>query len=66
MEEREMIELQKQYSSARQEIEEKILTLQVRLAQHHGQQSVYPKNWGYVGDLNYVNSKLAELLEFFK
>jgi hypothetical protein len=60
------METKRKYKQNISEIEEKIQLLQERLIKHSNQFENNPTNWGFVGDVSYVNEKLEEIVSFFR
>lgn len=58
--------LQHQYDNIQVEIRQQLKLLVKKLDKHQVNQKQNPKNWGYLGDLQYINEKLTLIHEFFK
>ena len=58
-----MIDTKTKYTETRKEIEKKISLLREKLKSHQTRFKQDPSNWGYVGDLTYINEKLGELIK---
>ena len=54
------------YSYHSEEIEKNLKQLKKKLKKHQSDFKKEPKNWGYVGDLAYINERLTELNGFIK
>jgi hypothetical protein len=54
------------YSYHSEEIEKNLKLLQKKLKKHKSGFKREQTNWGYVGDLTYINERLAELNSFIK
>lgn len=61
-----MKEIEKRYSKNLSEIKGNITLLNTKLKKHIKRFEVNSNNWGYVGDLGYVNEKLNEIVTFLK
>ena len=55
----------KKYNKHQLEVNIKIDILKVKLKKHKSQFEENNSNWGYIGDIDYINKKLDEILEFF-
>lgn len=60
------MEANKQYQNILNELETKIELLKLKIKRHSEKQSFETHNWGYVGDLGYVNEKIDEVTNFLK
>ena len=58
------MDIKKRYTKNSEEIEEKIKLLKEKLKNHKKGFKNNGTNWGYVGDLSYINEKLGEVLTF--
>ncbi len=56
----------KKYNKHQLEVNSKIDILKDKLKKHQSQFEENNSNWGYVGDIDYINNKLNEILEFLK
>jgi len=54
------------YSYHSEEIEKNLKQLKKKLKKHQSDFKREQTNWGYVGDLTYINERLAELNGFIK
>jgi hypothetical protein len=54
------------YESHFKEVENGIKTLQAKLKKHQKDFKANPNNWGYVGDMSYINQQLKEINSFLK
>jgi hypothetical protein len=54
------------YSYHSEEIEKNLKQLKKKLKKHQSDFKREQTNWGYVGDLTYINERLAELNSFIK
>jgi hypothetical protein len=54
------------YSYHSEEIEKNLNQLKKKLKKHQSDFKREQTNWGYVGDLTYINERLAELNSFIK
>jgi hypothetical protein len=54
------------YSFHSDEIEKNLNQLKKKLKKHQSDFKREQTNWGYVGDLTYINERLAELNSFIK
>lgn len=61
-----MTETQKKYFGKSKEIEDKIKLLQEKLIKHKTNFENNPSNWGYIGDLSYINEMIDEVVSFLK
>lgn len=59
-------ELKTKYQSQNKEIQKKISSLVEKLQTHNEGFNGNLVNWGYLGDLCYINNKLDEVLSFLK
>lgn len=59
-------ELNDKYQSKNKEIQKKISVLMNKLETHKKEFNKNPVNWGYLGDLGYINDRLDEVLSFIK
>ena len=59
-------ELKTKYQNKNKEIENKIFSLTEKLKTHNKSFNENLVNWGYLGDLCYINDKLDEVLSFIK
>jgi|GEM_PF-2208884 hypothetical protein len=55
----------KKYNKHQLEVNSKIDILKDKLKKHQSQFEENNSNWGYIGDIDYINKKLDEILEFF-
>lgn len=53
----------KRYKEVIKEIESNIELLKEKLKQHQVKQSKQPENWGFVGDVSYINTKIENIIE---
>jgi hypothetical protein len=60
------MEANKQYQNILNQLETKIELLKEKIKRHSEKQSLETYNWGYVGDLGYVNDKIDEVTNFLK
>lgn len=60
------MDIKKRYSEKNKEIEKKISLLSKKIKAHKIQFKEDSTNWGYVGDLSYVNEKIEDVLSFLK
>jgi hypothetical protein len=56
----------KRYDENVLEIEKNIKLLEKKLIKHKTDFKKNPSNWGFVGDVNYINERLKEVVEFLK
>ena len=56
-----MKEIEKRYRKNLNEIKSNINLLNTKLEKHNKKFEVNNTNWGYVGDLSYINEKLNEI-----
>ncbi len=56
----------KRYKQHQLEINTKIDLLKDKLKKHNIEFEENNSNWGYIGDIDYINNKLNEILEFLK
>lgn len=56
----------KRYNKHQEEIESKIDLLTEKLKKHKTQFENNTSNWGFVGDIDYINKKLDEILTFIR
>jgi hypothetical protein len=61
-----MSEIKKKYKGKANEIDQKIKLLQEKLEKHKIDFEINSTNWGYIGDLSYINEKLDEVVSFLK
>lgn len=61
-----MIAAQDVYQARLHAIRTMIKQLEGKLDAHEKQASARPTNWGFAGDLEHAEEKLAELVEFFR
>lgn len=54
------------YKEVTKEIEKNIKLLQKKLIKHKTDFKETPSNWGFVGDVSYINEKLVEVNSFLK
>ena len=59
-------ELKTKYQSKNKEIQKKVSSLMKKLETHQQGFNKDNVNWGYLGDLCYINDKLDEVLSFLK
>jgi hypothetical protein len=59
-------ELKTKYQSQNKEIQKKVSSLMKKLETHNKDFNDNLVNWGYLGDLCYVNEKLDEVLSFIR
>ena len=59
-----MKEIEKRYRKNLNEIKSNITLLNKKLEKHNERFEVNSTNWGYVGDLGYINEKLNEIVTF--
>lgn len=57
---------QEKYNERQQSISELMKQMQELLKAHTKEQKQNPKNWGYAGELGYVEEQLQELVDFLK
>lgn len=55
-----------QYKDLQDKIESNIILLQEKLKEHKIKFENNPTNWGYIGDLTYLNTRLDNILESFE
>jgi hypothetical protein len=55
------MDINTRYTKNTEEIEQKIKLLKEKLKKHKKGFKNNPTNWGYVGDLSYINEKLNEI-----
>lgn len=55
----------KKYNKHQLEVNSKIDILKDKLKKHQSQFEENNSNWGYIGEIDYINKKLDEILEFF-
>jgi hypothetical protein len=60
------MEANKQYQNILNQLETKIELLKVKVKRHSEKQFTESYNWGYVGELEYVNEKIDEVTNFLK
>jgi len=60
------MEITTKYTETGEEIEKKIELLREKLKSHQARFNKEPMNWGYVGDLSYINEKLGEIITSLK
>lgn len=60
------MDIKTRYNKNSEEINEKIKLLKEKLKKHNKGFQNNQVNWGYVGDLHYINEKLGEVLTFIK
>lgn len=53
----------KKYKEIIKKIESNIELLKRKLKQHQVKQSNQPENWGFVGDVSYINAKIENIIE---
>jgi hypothetical protein len=58
------METKKKYTKHLDEIKKKIEILKEKLEKHQIEFEKNPSNWGYVGDVSYINEKLEEVITF--
>lgn len=56
----------KLYNKHQEEIKSKIDLLTEKLKQHKTQFENNTSNWGFIGDIEYVNKSIDEILNFIK
>lgn len=56
----------KRYNKHQEEIKSKIDLLTEKLKKHKTQFENNTSNWGFVGDIDYINKKLDEILTFIR
>ena len=56
----------KRYKELLKEIESNIELLKEKLKKHSEKQSKQPENWGFVGDISYINTKIENIIETIK
>ena len=61
-----MKEIEKRYRKNLNEIKSNVNLLNTKLEKHNKKFEVNNTNWGYVGDLGYINEKLNEIVTFLK
>ena len=61
-----MTETQTKYKEGTKEINKKIKLLQKKLIKHKIDFKNNTSNWGYIGDISYINEKLEEVVSFLK
>ena len=54
------------YKEITKEIEKNLKLLQKKLVKHKTEFKNTPSNWGFVGDVSYINEKLVEVVMFLK
>jgi hypothetical protein len=54
-----------EYDKAHDQVRQKVAELNRRLSDHSTKQTKDTKNWGYVGDMQCLNSELDEILGAF-
>lgn len=55
-----------QYQDAQKDAKARLTAIRNALAAHKKVEANDPKNWGFAGDLSYVNGKLDEILDFLQ
>jgi non-ribosomal peptide synthetase component F len=55
---------QEAYEGHQLQITSLMLRIQAQLAEHAAKQAAQPKNWGYAGDLEEVESRLQSVADF--
>ena len=60
------MEANNKYKEVIKEIENNLKVLNEKLKQHQLKQSNETNNWGYVGDISYINTQLGNINEFIK
>ncbi len=55
-----------EYQNILNQLEIKIELLKEKIKKHSEKQSLEPHNWGYFGELIYVNEKIDEVTNFLK
>ena len=61
-----MNETVRKYKEKTEEIEKKIKLLEEKLIKHKSDFEENSGNWGYIGDVSYINEKLDEIVSFLK
>jgi hypothetical protein len=54
------------YKEITKEIEKNLKLLQKKLIKHKTDFKKTPSNWGFIGDLSYINEKLVEVNTFLR
>ena len=60
------MKLQEKYNQKQEEIRHQLLILMDKMDKHQKGQTQDSRNWGYFGDLEFVNDKLTEINRFLK
>jgi hypothetical protein len=60
------MDIQIKYTKNFEEIDERMKLLKEKLKDHKKRFKNNGRNWGYVGDLSYINEKLGEVLTFLR
>jgi len=60
-----MKEIQIKYNEKIDEVDVKIKLLQQIVIKHNTDFKMNSNNWGYVGDVSYINDKLDDIISFF-
>lgn len=60
------MEANNNYFELIKQIENNLKLLNEKLKQHQLKQSNEPNNWGYVGDISYINTKIENIVESIK
>ena len=54
------------YKELKDKIENNLVNLNQKLRKHQKDFEQNPTNWGFVGDIEYINNKLDEITDFLK
>lgn len=54
------------YKEFKDKVENNLVILKQKLQKHQEDFKKNPTNWGFVGDIEYINNKLDEITEFLK
>ena len=54
------------YKELKDKVENNLVLLNQKLRRHQKDFEQNPTNWGFVGDIEYINSRLNEISEFLK
>jgi len=58
--------LQESYNEKQEQIRHQLLQIMDKIDKHQTSQLHDSRNWGYFGDLEFVNDKLSEINRFLK
>ena len=60
------MKLREEYNEKQQQIRIQIIKIMDKIDKHQNNQTQDSKNWGYLGDLEFVNERLTEINRFLK